>query len=172
MTPWYTGWISITPLQTPVLTHTGVQLQKSKFRIGMWDWSPLPHVLCTVWLSTERLDKSGRCSGLCQRHKCENADSAAKDRRWAADCRFDHSSKLCVSSCKSPVNFRPVSAARSATKTAVATASPTEHHQLEQPVRSSGVHRRCWVLWEHTTCIKIRDSFQRILFIFNFSCAL
>lgn len=55
-----------------------------------------------------------------------------------ANYRFDHSSKLCVSSCKSPVNFRPVSAARSPTKTAVAAASPTEHHQLEQHVKSSG----------------------------------
>lgn len=106
----------------------------------MWDRSPLPHILCVMWLSSERLDKSRGSSGLCQWHKCENADSAAKNRRWTADCRFDHSSKLCVSSCKSPVNFRPVSAAGGPTKTAVAAASPTEHHQLEQLVKSSSFH--------------------------------
>lgn len=100
----------------------------------------MPHILCVMWLSAERLDKSGGCSGLCQWHKCENADSAAKNRRWTTDCRFDHSGKLRVSSCKSPVNFRPVSAARSPTKTAVAAASPAEHRQLEQRIKSSGFH--------------------------------
>lgn len=79
--------------------------------------------------------------------------------------RFNHSGKLRVSSCKSPVNFRPVSATGSPTKAAVATASPTEHHQLEQRVKSSGFQLpRVVECCESTTCIKIRDTFQRIFF--------
>lgn len=60
-----------------------------------------------------------------------------------SNCRFDHSCKLCVSSCKSPVNFRPVSTACGPTETALAAASPAEHRQLEQRIRTDRFRHGC-----------------------------
>lgn len=60
-----------------------------------------------------------------------------------SNCRFDHSCKLCVSSCKSPVNFRPVSAACGPTEAALAAASPPKHRQLEQRIRTDRFQHGC-----------------------------
>lgn len=124
-----------------------------------------------MWLSPECLDKSGGCPCICQWHECENADSSAKDRRWTADCRLDHSGKLCVSSRKSPVNFRPVSAACSPAETAVAAASSTEHRQPEQRVKDRQAAARC-VCGAVGQTIRIKSgTVSKELYIF-FGCAL